>query len=537
MTSKRLIGIGDTIIMNSNNRSISTHSISSPLDKSMKSIKSVRTNSTNETRRKDSSDNYQDFMSSDCISNNNILTDGRLSIDSNFIASNEISKREINKSLKKYLKTEPNKVATSADLLNNADQILKGRKGNFPLYNQLVKSVFMKKTKEICLDNYKIKLMSEKRNELNTKKDVISNALKANEKIFEQDYKRFLEFVEDTNNSFKRQEYLLNKYKRIIDEKETEFNKQNLVNKKLKEDIEFIVRRILTLRYYGSFIHNVFKIDFVYENIKRTEGKNLLNVAEDIIKTYEINNEKGYDDKLLDEYWLMAQVNEFENNIISLLNEKESFKKEIIKIEYDDKEEIERLKESIIQLEKRLAIAEEEKNKFLKTIMTYENPEIMDTVLDCIEELTHILELNTASSAILLKDKTITNYTVLSSSLMKIVKEKEKEVINHIEEINNVINGENNEDRLLIEEIITDRRKSIKKRKLFELLKIQKDELMKKNMKAVERANRIIIKGRKVPDFPQIKIKNKKKKVVIDKKDDDIIYYSSSSDESQESII
>ena len=534
MTSKRLIGIGDTIIMNSKNRSISTHSISSPLNKS---IKSIRTNSTNETRRKDSIDNIKDFISSDCISNDNILTDGRLSIDSNFIASNDISKREISKSLKKYLKTEPNKVATSVDLINNADQILKGRKGNFPLYNQLVKSVFMKKEKEICLDNYKIKLMSEKRNELNTKKDVISKALKENEKIFEQDYKRFLEFVEDTNNSFKRQEYLLNKYKRIIDEKETEFNKQNLVNKKLKEDIEFIVRRILTLRYYGSFIHNVFKIDFVYENIKRTEGKNLLNVAEDIIKTYEINNEKGYDDKLLDEYWLMAQVNEFENNIISLLNEKESFKKEIIKIEYDDKEEIERLNESKKQLEKRLAIVEEEKNKFHKSIMTYENPDILYTILDCIEELSHILELNTASSAILLKDKTVTNYTVLSSNLMKIVKEKEKEVINHIEEINNVINGENNEDRILIEEIITDRRKSIKKRKLFELLKIQKDELMKKNMKRVERANRIIIKGRKVADFPQIKIKKKKKKVVIDKKDDDIIYYSSSSDESQESII
>jgi hypothetical protein len=195
----------------------------------------------------------------------------------------------------------------------------------------------MKNTNEISLDNYKIRLTKDKRKELNTKLYVVNRAIKANEKIFEEDYKKFLEFVENTNNSYKRQEFLLNKYKKLIDENEIEYNKQNNQNKKLKEDIEFIVRKILTLRYYGSFIHNVFKIDFVYENIKRTEGKNLLNVAEDIIKTYEKNNEKGYEDKLLDEYWLMAQINEFEQNILSIINEKESFKKELIKIEYDDK--------------------------------------------------------------------------------------------------------------------------------------------------------------------------------------------------------
>ena len=47
-------------------------------------------------------------------------------------------------------------------------------------------------------------------------------------------------------------------------------------------------------------------------------------------------------------------------------------------------------------------------------------------------------------------------------------------------------------------------------------------------MKAVERANRIVIKGRKVLDFPMLKSKKKKKKVVVDNNEDDIIYYSSS---------
>ena len=203
----------------------------------------------------------------------------------------------------------------------------------------------------------------------------------------------------------------------------------------------------------------------------------------------------------------MAQINEFENNIISVLNERESFKKEMIKKEYDDKDELQRLNENIIKLEKRLEEVKEEKNNFFKLITTYENPEIMDTVLDCITELTEILGLNTPSSMILLKEKTVMNYTVLCLSLLKIIKEKENEVIGHIEEIENVIRGENEEDAKLIEDIITVRRKEIKKRKLFELQKEQNDELMKKNMKAVERANRIIIKGRKVIDFPKIKNK------------------------------
>jgi len=67
----------------------------------------------------------------------------------------------------------------------------------------------MKNTNEISLDNYKIRLTKDKRKELNTKLYVVNRAIKANEKIFEEDYKKFLEFVENTNNSYKRQEFLL----------------------------------------------------------------------------------------------------------------------------------------------------------------------------------------------------------------------------------------------------------------------------------------------------------------------------------------
>ena len=501
--------------MNSNNRS---SSISSLLDKSMRSIK---TNSTVETTRKD---NIREILNLDTLDLNSISTRGRLPSESNCLSSKNASRRTYKSGLKKYLPTEQ----TKEDLINNADLIMNERKKQFILPNQLVKSVFMKRTNEICLDNYKINLMSKRRKELNERVSIINRAIKSTEKIFDQDYKIFFEFVEETNNSYKRQEDLLNKYKKLIEQKEKEYNKQSLENKKLKEDLEYMVRKILTLRYYGSFIHNVFKTEFIYEGIKRTEGKSYIAVAEDIMKTYEKNEGKGYDEeKLLDEYWLMAQINEFELNIISIVKERELIKKEIMKSELEHEEEIERLKKQIKDEEEELEYVKQEKDKFVHSITTYNTPEIMDTVLECIQDLTEHLGLNSIAINILLKDKTPMSYTGICSTLMKNIKEKENIVINHIEDIEKIINGEIKEDKEMIEEIISERRKEVKKRKLFELLKHQKDLEMKKNMKAVERINRIVIKGRKVIEFPTLKPKKKKKKTIVKENDDEIIYYSS----------
>ena len=233
MTSKRFVGIGDTIIMNLK-RIERPKNISSLLDKSLRSLKSLRSNSTNETPRKENS-NMQDIVGSDSLTINNPSTHGRLSIDSSSnIFSNNFSKKYINKAFKNYLKTEPNK---SSDIINNADKILKQRLDNHLMFNPLVKSTYLKNTKEISLDNYKIKLMKKKRNDLNTKAFVINRAMKSNEKIFEQDYKNYLDFVEKTNNYYKNQEFLMNKYKKLIEEKEVEYNKLNLQHKKLKEDL------------------------------------------------------------------------------------------------------------------------------------------------------------------------------------------------------------------------------------------------------------------------------------------------------------
>ena len=139
--------------------------------------------------------------------------------------SNNVSKLTYNKysdekGLVKYILTSPNK--ESIKIMNNADKILKNRKNNYIMMNHLIKSILIKKSNELNLENYKIKLLINKRKEINGKLINIKNTIKTSEKIYENDYKRFLDFVESNNVSQKEQELIINKIKKITYETENE---------------------------------------------------------------------------------------------------------------------------------------------------------------------------------------------------------------------------------------------------------------------------------------------------------------------------
>ena len=518
MHSRRLITIGNSII-NNRKRDGSTINSSSILDRS------IGTNYTHETPRK--------ITSSYSLTKKEPISKDRLTTDINVLSTkNNNSQRKsnninLNLKLMNYINTEPN--VESKPLISHADKILKERKNNHLMMNFLVKSVFMKKTNENCLNNFRIKLLKNKRRDISNKISDISSAIKSSEKIFDQDYQTFLEFVEKNNNSHKRQESILNRFKRMLDEKEVEFNKENLKNKRLISEIEFLVRKIITLNHYGSFIHNVFKIDYVFANIQKTDGKSFLNVAEDIIKEYQKKEEqKEFDKKLLDEYWLMAQFNEFEQKIIQLLNQGEEYKKDLLKKGSEDDVEIIRLTKKKEEYEKLLKIATIENHNFMKSLTTYTPPEEMDYVLDYICEFAELFEFNNNPSlSLLMKDKNIASYSSLSLNLVSIIREKECVLNDYIAEIEKVLNGDNEDDKLLIEEIISERKRQIKKEKLNEALKEQEELLKIKNKKAVEKAQRIVIKGRKVIDLPIVKSKKKIEQIIIEGNEDEYLNYSS----------
>lgn len=536
MTSRRLMGIGDSI-MNLNNINYSTNNnisnisnISNILDKSS------NTNSTFVTPNRYKIKpvyNHYSLIKRDVVNRDR----DKLSINSRNLStsiSNNVSKLTYNKysdekGLVKYIRTSPNK--ESIKIMNNADKILKDRENNHIMMNHLVKSVFIKKSNELNLENYKIKLLIKKRNEINDKLINIKNTIKTSEKIYEKDYKRFIDFVESNNESQKEQELILNKIKKITYETENEYNKENTKNKKLQNDVENIIKQILVLKNYGSFIHKVFKSDFLLDKIPKVEGKNYIKISDNIIELFEKeekkneNNEENFNKILESENLLMEQFNEYEENLVNMIDEKENLNSEIINIKFGEKDKIIKLKNKKEELNNRLQSLIDDKNKLIKTMKEYISPEYMDTILNYILELAELLDLNI--SKVLYKEKTSEKYIPIATQISDVIKQKEIIINENIEQIENIINSKNEEDKLLIEEIISERKKAIKKQKLDEIIKQKNEALKIKNMKAIERAQRIVIKGRKVLDYPIIKTKKRKKLVIAESNEDDYIYYSS----------
>ena len=102
----------------------------------------------------------------------------------------------------------------------------------------------------------------------------------------------------------------------------------------------------------------------------------------------------------------------------------------------------------------------------------------------------------------------------------------------YITEIENIINTNDKNDKAIIEDLINDQKKYIKREKQLRLKKEKDDEINAKKLRAIERAKRIIIKGRIVyQENPPHKRKNKK--IKVEENADDELYqylnYSSSS--------
>ena len=106
-------------------------------------------------------------------------------------------------------------------------------------------------------------------------------------------------------------------------------------------------------------------------------------------------------------------------------------------------------------------------------------------------------------------------------------------VNNYIDEIDEIVNSGNKEDKIIIEKLLFERKKLIKKEKQQKLKNEQDEHEKKKKLKAIERAKRIVIKGRKI--YENIaEWKRFHKDVQIKESDDEddnqYLYYSSEDD-------
>ena len=113
------------------------------------------------------------------------------------------------------------------------------------------------------------------------------------------------------------------------------------------------------------------------------------------------------------ESWLIKQFTDFETNIINLINERNIYYKDIIKIREKGKIELQRLNKDIKNLENHnQTLNDNEEIKYFKNTKEYTTPELMDDVLKYITELAELLGFDTNDESF--KDKSPTNWAGVS---------------------------------------------------------------------------------------------------------------------------
>ena len=418
------------------------------------------------------------------------------------------------------------------DFINEANKIMRERmknKGSTINSKSKFKSEVLMDNKEISLKNYLIGLLKEKRTDINEKERNIEKALKQSENQLDRDTKEFIDFVEATKRRLKLEDDEYVKYRNLHEQAESIYRKESSEYKKLLEDLERTVKSINVLRGYGTFVYKVLGTEFWFSDIKEVDPRlrNYEEVANNILNKYNniINN--GNQDIINDEALLIIKFKEFEDKVIKDLESKESVDKEITYIKKNYNNEIEELKKREKDFRNEVKrVNREKKDLFLNNQKAMpQQSEELDVYMKYIFQLGQAIgcvdkKFNKG------KKSNINDYITLAQDTLKVLADIEKEINGYINEIEKIeIFG----DKKLIYAIEQERKKDNKREKQLEL-KLNQEELeKKKRQKAVGRAKRLVIKGRKVPkEYPIIKEKKKKNEDNKNKKDNDfdMLYYS-----------
>ena len=428
-----------------------------------------------------------------------------------------------------------------ADLFDNAEQILKERMNNQGVIKGggkfLLKSIALRNSKDVSKKNYAINLLKQKRTQISEKERVINQAIKEFSEQFENDHRKFIYFVETEKRKQKEEEENMNNIKEEREKKEQLLYEEGLMNKRLDEMLERKIKEIFVVKAYGSFFNKVFGKKFVYDETGRIDSreKNFEEIANKIIEIYDLEDkDKPLPKELEDEELLMKKFLLFEDTIMMCLSHKESIDKEIVKQQKYFEKELDLLKLSLTDYESDYNYIKSEKNNVnieMKNFKIHEDSSLED-ILDMIIELGK--GVGTKWPAPTSKNKkNLGDYVTYARKTLDILKNKEELINSGITEIESAILYGSFDDKKLMEKSIMERKKVNKINNLL-LSKLYQEELKdKKKLKAIERAQKVVITGRKGINFSTIKNKKNLQKMVQKGKDDDFghIYYSTDNED------
>ena len=177
---------------------------------------------------------------------------------------------------------------TKKQLLTEADSVVKERKRREGLLApHIPKNISIKKSAEINLKNYVIRKIKEKQEEIrNDEKKIIEN-FKYKQKIYDNNYKNFLNTIEENQKREKEEENELNIIKVEMHNLENAYNKEIVENKKLVDKLKKLINSIITYKKYASFIHKIFGRIFIFDKVGDFDGKDYYKMMHNLIDIYE----------------------------------------------------------------------------------------------------------------------------------------------------------------------------------------------------------------------------------------------------------
>ena len=400
----------------------------------------------------------------------------------------------------------------------------------------LLKSIALKISKEVSQKNYTINLLKEKRTQINEKERIINQALKEFSEQYESDHKKFIDFVEEEKRKQKLEEETMNNMKEKREKKERNLDEEGLMNKKLDEMLERKIKDIFVVKGYGSFVNKVFDKYFAYDETAQIDSreKNYEKISNKIIEIYEKKdkNEK-LPKELEDDELLMKKYLLLEDKIMASLKNKELLDKEIFKQQKYFEKELEQLKYSLIDYESDFNYLKTEKNNVnieMKNYKIHEDGSFED-FLDIILDLGK--EIGTKWPIPVSKDKkNLGAFVLYAKKTLDTLKNKEVVINNGITEIENVLLYGNKNEKILMEKSISEQKKINKRDNQLKTKQYIEEMKIKKNLRAIERAQKMVVIGRKV-NYSIFKNKKRIKKIVIKGKDDDFgyIYYATDNED------
>lgn len=427
-------------------------------------------------------------------------------------------------------------------LLTEADMLVKERKRHDGLIAPHVPSnIKIKKSGEINLKNYVIKKIKEKQEEIRNNEKKLLEDFKNKQKIYDKKYKNFLNTVEENQKKEKEEENELNILKLEIQNQENIYMKEISENKKLVDRLKKLINNIISYKKYGSFIHKIFGLKFIYDEVGEFDGKDYYKMMYNLIDIYEKSlrdenfqkEEREFLELLLYNGvdLLLMQFSSMEDRVINQLDDRNDINEQINDLNNEKIKEINNLNIKKIESENDKRYYNNNKKQEIQMIKYFRGYDSDETE----RFLKYIIELGEMMGTV--NKKKATNFDNIEESLfhcfdtLKGLEEKEYKINKYMNEIDNIFKNADDKDINIIEKIIGDRKRYNLKLKQFEIREIQEEEETKKKFKTIEN-RKIIIKGRKViQDFPLIKNNKKKKKVTIKKTNDDYEYLYYSSDE------